>query len=567
MADAAVEFLGENLKQLLQNNVELISGIKEQAESLQSDASYFKAFLKEAARRRSQNEMMKELVKKIRIAANKAEDAIDKFVVEETLHRSKRIVNRYFDKPAHLLKVKAIAKEIESIRKEVNGIRQNNAYGLQALQMDDASKDAAERKAPVVEEDDVVGFDEEAKTIIDRLNGGSDDLEVTSIFGELNTYRRLCVHSRVLDFIRSSRESGERVRSFLCFSSKEIELPLERIEVIHGISKAYQLLRVLEMKPIMLTRFPKEMSQLFHLRYIALSSDIKIIPPSIGNLRNMQILIIETSQRTLEIKADIWSMQRFRHLHTNACTNLPSPLASKSSKDWLITGSLNTLSTISPESCTQEVLTRTPNLTNLGIRGKLSSLVESKGPSMSMLFDNLGKLDHLENLKLLNDVILAQTGKPWVLPPAYKFPSKLKKLTISNTSLEWGDMEILGTLENLEVLKLDDNAFKGENWKLVDGGFRHLQFFCIGRTDLASWQASSHHFPRLKFLALRHCNKLEAVPFGLADIPSLQMMELYSTNKIAAESARKIQQHKQMKQEQEGTKNGGFKLSIYPPDH
>ncbi|XP_019164861.1 PREDICTED: putative late blight resistance protein homolog R1B-16 [Ipomoea nil] len=880
MADAAVQFLVENLLQLLRDNAELIFGIKEQAESLLGDLGDFKAFLKEAARRRSQNEVIKELVKKIRIAVNKAEDAIDKFVVEAKLHRSKGMMTRYVDKPAHLVKVNAAAREIESIRNEVRAIRQNNAYGLQALQMDNASKDAAERKAPVVEEDDVVGFDGEAKTIIDRLIGGSDDLEVVSIFGmpglgkttlarkvfkdseieyefftrhwvyvsrsynrkdiflnilsiftqrtkdyhdmteeqlaekiskflesgkylivlddvweekdwkllkiafpnnkkksrvllttrqgnvasratsngqphdlkflshdesfellekkvcrkqscpselkaiglriaikcdglplaivviagvlldkgdrrgewemvaecvstyvnkdeenckklvemsydhlpydlkscflyfgafpggyeipawklirlwiaegfiqnqgqltlediaegylndlvnrnlvivmkkridgriktcrmhdmlhefcknearednllreirmggnepfpspgELNTYRRLCVHSHVLDFIRASRACGEHVRSFLCFSSKEIELPLEHIQ---AIPKAYKLLRVLEMKPILLTRFPREMTQLFHLRYIALSSDIKIIPPSIGNLWNMQTLIIETSQRSLEIKADIWSMQRFRHLHTNTCTNLPSPLASKSSKDRLITGSLNTLSTISPESCTEEVLTRTPNLTKLGIRGKLSSLMESKGPSM--LFDNLGKLDHLENLKLLNDVFLGQTGKLRGLPQAYKFPSKLKKLTISNTSLEWKDMTILGTLENLEVLKLDDNAFKGEIWEPVNGGFRHLQVFCIGRTDLASWQASSHHFPRLKFLALRHCNKLEAVPFGLADIPSLQMMELYCTNKIAAESARKIQQHK--------PKSGGFKLSIYPPDH
>lgn len=35
----------------------------------------------------------------------------------------------------------------------------------------------------MVEEDDVVGFDDEAQTVIDRLLGGSDDLEVIPVVG------------------------------------------------------------------------------------------------------------------------------------------------------------------------------------------------------------------------------------------------------------------------------------------------------------------------------------------------------------------------------------------------
>lgn len=45
-------------------------------------------------------------------------------------------------------------------------------------------------------------------------------------------------------------------------------------------------------------------------------------------------------------------------------------------------------------------------------------------------------------------------------------------------------MSILGSLENLEVLKLKDDAFRGEAWEASDGGFPHLQVLHTGRTDM-----------------------------------------------------------------------------------
>ncbi|CAA3022789.1 late blight resistance homolog R1B-17 [Olea europaea subsp. europaea] len=895
MSDAAVEFLLENLKQLLLYNANLILDVKGQVEFLYNDLSLFKAFLKDSTEKRNKNATLQELVKQIRDVVYEAEDTVDTFVAQAAVHKSRSSIERafhIFDYPA---KLRSVAKKIEGIRAKVKDIYDNKKFGFEALQDGERSTKAKEKKAPIVEEDNVVGFEDEAKTVTNLLMGGPEELEVISIIGMpglgkttlakmiyrdpkieyefynrawvyvsqeynrkevflniwshfakpsdemykmndekiakelreflekgkylivmddvwtedawndlkiafprnkkrskilltsrirrvavhanpnrephnlrflnsdeswillqrkalgaeecpkeliqpgrliarecgglplalvviggillekgtesywwekvaqsvdayiamdqekrmdsfitlsfnhlpyylracflyfgmfpedcqipvwklvrlwiaegfiqqkegmslediaeeylddlvnrnlvmvgerrsngkvktchvhdmlhvfcknqaaeenffqeikrfdqvtysssnpyLESYRRLCIHSRVWSYI-SSKPFGPRVRSFLCFSSEEIILQAEHTSSIPG---AFKLLRVLDAKPIFFTRFPTDLAQLVHLRYLVLSSNFKILPSPISSLWNMQTLIVETSERTLEIKGDIWKMIQLRHLKTNASTSLPGPLAKsrKSKDDSLINANLKTISTISPESCTEDVFARAPNLKKLGIRGKLAKLLESKG--VSSLFDSLGKLDYLENLKLLNDVfpLPPSEGKLAGLPQRYKFPPKLKKLTLADTLLDWSQMATLGMLESLEILKLKDNAFKGEWWQPEDGGFRALKVLFIGRTDLVHWHASTHHFPRLRSLYLKHCTSLEAVPVSLADVLSLQIIDLYCTTKSAAASARKIQQCKKtMKDEAEKQGNKGivFKLSVYPPD-
>lgn len=314
------------------------------------------------------------------------------------------------------------------------------------------------------------------------------------------------------------------------------------------------------MRSISLPIFPVKMKELIHLRYIALRGNFEILPASISYLWNLQTIIIETSSRTLKVEADIWKMSQLRHFFTNASSRLRGPpsKAWKSGKDPLVRRNLQTLSTISPESCTEDILARTPNLKKLGIRGKVPTLMEEKGGSS--LFDNLTKLDHLVTLKLLNDTFPDRPSRG-TLPPLYKFPPNLKKLTLADTLLDWEHMSILGILPKLEVLKLKDNAFKGEQWEPLDGGFRLLRFLQIGRTNLMHWEASSHHFPRLHRLILKHCENLKAVPSGLGDVSALQIIELYHSSPSAVASVRQIQT-----QQQQGLAINRLKLLIFPPD-
>ncbi|CAA0822908.1 Putative disease resistance protein [Striga hermonthica] len=778
MADAAVEFLLENLKQLLLDKADLIHGAKAQVARLQDDLCFFNAFLKDSTKKRRKDLCHKELVRRIRNVAYDAEDVIDAYVTQAKDSRSKN----YFLRSIKPFQLTNIAVEVEDVRAKVKEIYDNwHLMDFSRLEIGDEKPDDVE--APIVRQENVVGFEDEAAKIIGYLKEETEQLDVISIIGmpglgkttlagkifrdptiqyefptriwvyisqefrkkdiflnilkqltsitedminhksdmelaqlvashleegkfliimddmwaaddweklqialpkgnkmgkvlitsrsdqvarkanrnrpdhklrfltqeeswkllnlevfgkpdcpsefevfgkqivdqccglplaiviiggvlvtkvslfddinvkrhhwkknearsenfleeikklreggfnilvtNVDQYRRLCIHSNVMDFVNSEKLYGSRIRSFTCFSKEEITLTGMSLT---NIPSAFKLLRVLEAKPIKFPKIPSEICKLFHLRYIKLSCYSASLPISFSKFSNLQTLVIDTTASMLDIKVDIWKMIHLRHIKTNASASLPEPepktAGNKNEK-------LQTLGFISPHSCTEKILNQARNLKRLGIRGPLAPLLEGKVGS----FDNLATIEGIEKLKLVNDVCLspASEGQPRFLPQHYRFPLNLRSLTLSRTFLEWSQMSTLGLLGSLEVLKLKDQAFKGKTWETVDGGFRCLEVLFIRQTDLVEWKASGHHFPRLRRLELKNCEELGEIPMGLADVPSLQLLDVYRC-KSAAGSAKRICEAIQKKKQEDQTQVGGvgkFKLIIFPLD-
>ncbi|CAI9095937.1 OLC1v1031981C1 [Oldenlandia corymbosa var. corymbosa] len=373
----------------------------------------------------------------------------------------------------------------------------------------------------------------------------------------LETCRRICLNNVDISEYLSKKPSGKCVRSFLTFYKDKKTV---KQKLAPRIPKSFKLLRVLEVQSLMFTCLPTELYDLGLLKYIAISSNYSKIPQEFSDLVYLQTLIVNTTSSSLEIKADIWKLPEFRHLHTNVPTNLPSPKEDARGGD-----SVQTLSTISPESCRKEVFERTPKLRKLGIRGVLTRLFQTHdNPSV---FGYLQTLECLETLKLLNDDTTSETSKLYGLPPHNSFPKQLRKLTLMNTQLEWTEMTTLGELKHLEVLILKEFAFQGNSWKTAKGGFTRLKYLYIGRMDLVAWEgASTEHFPQLRSLVLKNCESLQAIPRGLEDIPSLNSVILHCTNTAVASSARKLQLLK-IDQAKKDNTDSILKLSIYPPDH
>ncbi|KAK4427719.1 putative disease resistance protein [Sesamum alatum] len=367
---------------------------------------------------------------------------------------------------------------------------------------------------------------------------------------EMQKFRRLCVHSYVVDFFLK-RPKGPKVRSFWCFSKADISLALEHIPFIMD---TFSLLRVFDVNPIRFKKFPTKITQLIHLRYIALSGDdFKVLPEGVSKLWNLQTIVINTNSRTFEIKADILKMMQLRHLKTKAAIIL-----TKQGKGE-VGEKLQTLTRLSPQCCTKQVFDRAPNLKTLGIRGQLLALLDNK---------SLANLLHLKMLKLVNDAFprVASENPLQGLPQPDRFPPNLRILTLSSTFLDWKHMYVLGMLNNLEVLKLKENAFMGNTWEVVAGGFNSLEFMYIARTDLQLWTLSGQgdHFPKLRCLVLKNCEKLHEVPTRLVE--KLQTLDMERVTKHAVHCARKIEQEKQMKYGEQSTRRGGFKLIIAPGD-
>ena len=96
-------------------------------------------------------------------------------------------------------------------------------------------------------------------------------------------------------------------------------------------------------------------------------------------------------------------------------------------------------------------------------------------------FPSLRSLQQLQKLKLLNTT---HYPEPTTSCNPVMFPENLKKLTLSNTGMDWEEMWTFSLLPNLEVLKLKFNAFIGEKWDTSDAEFQPLKVLKLHDLDL-----------------------------------------------------------------------------------
>ncbi|KAL2486333.1 putative disease resistance protein [Abeliophyllum distichum] len=122
-------------------------------------------------------------------------------------------------------------------------------------------------------------------------------------------------------------------------------------------------------------------------------------------------------------------------------------------------------------------------------------------------------------------------------------PLNLKQLTLAHTCMSPEQMEIIRKLECLEVLKLQNVDFEGNQWDTSEGGFPQLKYLKLQIVQIVEWNTSSDHLPRLRRLALHKCKHLKMIPPCIGDILTLQMIDVYGCAKAIEESAKQIQEN------------------------
>ncbi|XP_057780173.1 putative late blight resistance protein homolog R1A-10 [Salvia miltiorrhiza] len=123
--------------------------------------------------------------------------------------------------------------------------------------------------------------------------------------------------------------------------------------------------------------------------------------------------------------------------------------------------------------------------------------------------------------------------------------------------LDWNDVTIIGSLPQLEALKII-NSVKGQKWSPVNGEFLRLRFLSIVKCDLRCWDADGSHFPVLKKLRLKGLKHLEEIPLDIGQIPTLEVISVDGCSESAQISAMKI------KEEQESLGNEGLLMMSHP---
>ncbi|KAK4414150.1 putative late blight resistance proteinR1B-16 [Sesamum alatum] len=351
----------------------------------------------------------------------------------------------------------------------------------------------------------------------------------------IQNQRRLSIHSEISDEFVDKWARASPIRSILYFSGYIASLSFLR---------GYRLLRVLDLLEAIISSIPSEITLLLHLRFLALTyskfSDRLMVPPSISNLQNLQTLMIriyrwETSDSILFLPFEMWKMPQLRHLLFFKGSMLPTPLGVASNGGQV----LENLQILCVDNFkfTSNVIELIPNLKKL----KVYYYDVFRVAWVEYCLNNLVHLCQLQTLNLMFKPVGLEVN-PFLA--SFVLPHTLQKLTLTDCALPWQDMAVIRSLPNLEILKLRDDAFIGEEWECSEGEFPRLKFLLMELLNLKCWQVESSHFPCLERLVIKRCWQLVEIPCAIGDIPTLELIEVTIGlgSKSAADSAVLIQE-------------------------
>nr|GMD46050.1 putative late blight resistance protein homolog R1B-17 [Ipomoea batatas] len=412
---------------------------------------------------------------------------------------------------------KRIVRDTEQIKDRI--LEEKRRAALEAEEQNITIWDTYQN-ALKTENEVIVGFDRDIEKIVNRLCYSYFMRSVFTILRNSNNDNCQTTHWPIT---RASYGncSPDEIYSVLCFGK----------DVYHSkcrlVYPCFESLRVLDLSLVKCLRgMPPEITDLVHLRYLALSTIGSLYKLQFLKLKNLQTLLVTSwiEKYPLQLPCDILGLRQLRHLHIDKRCSQYLPC--------LVQKNLQTLYWLKVVSSDRKPNFRmVPNLKELGIyiEGQLEP-------------NYLGNLVHshlLEKLKF-------EVGRVerFYLPTG--FPPNLKKLTLRYTYLPWKEMDMIGKLSHLEVLKLKDFAFCGSKWEPSKHGFRKLKALLISRSNLKHWNASSINFPVLERLVLRYCWELKQVPLEFAKIGTLKLIILeccYSslvTSALQISSAKKL---------------------------
>jgi hypothetical protein len=208
------------LVQLLNEEPRLVGGLKDEVESLQGELSFISNYLDPSEGKRKEHAISKVVIGQIREKAYEAVDVIDTFILNTSKHRRKNAVGKIIHGSDHAKTVDVIdtfilntskhrrknavgkiihgsdhaktvldvAKKIESLNREIKKIFErikmyDVGEGAEASVDADQSDEALQRRRREVEEDDVVGFDNNYKAFAKLFTSKRSELDVISIIG------------------------------------------------------------------------------------------------------------------------------------------------------------------------------------------------------------------------------------------------------------------------------------------------------------------------------------------------------------------------------------------------
>ncbi|XP_047258970.1 putative late blight resistance protein homolog R1A-3 isoform X1 [Capsicum annuum] len=357
-------------------------------------------------------------------------------------------------------------------------------------------------------------------------------------------YDKECFESNnfILFSSKMKRHSGKHLYSLTITGYKMVDRLSDACHL-----RDLRLLRVLILYPsIMMVKdsLLNEIGMLNYLRYLRIGTEVKSLPSSFSNLRNLETLWVENKGSPWVLLPRIWDLVKLRVLFINACsffdmhTDEPILISEDSKLEKL--RELDKL-VLSYSKDIEDIFIRFPNLQRL-----VFYLKESWDYSTERYW--FPKLDFLTELEVLRvDFKSSNTNDSgpslatnWSWDS--HFPSNLKILSLWDFPLSSDSLSIITTLSNLEELFLIRTILEGGEWNMREDTFVNLKYLELDEVNLANWEFGEESFPVLEKLALWRLRKLTEIPPNFGDIASLKIIEL-DENPHLEDSALEIKQY------------------------
>ncbi|CAI9116414.1 OLC1v1017550C1 [Oldenlandia corymbosa var. corymbosa] len=334
----------------------------------------------------------------------------------------------------------------------------------------------------------------------------------------INTGARKLRGQSLLQFINTQSRVVQSNYNFLLWHEFLLVLDLGNVRVESGADSSDLIM----------------IATLIHLRYLSIRIRTTEIPSDIGNLRNLETLIITGAIGYILLPESVWNLFQLRNILMNHGFFDFQHFSKTFFDNFVEHDNLKSVSTLSlrhGDDVDKLVLSKLTGIKKLGCKFYADSWDDSRGCS---LFPDLDFMSELVSLKVIF------SGKVQY-PYKISFPSNLRKLSISNSRLPWEELSVIGRqLPNLEVLKLLNKAFEGQQWDMIDGEFQKLKFLKLDFLEIEVWNACAEHLPCLEQLVVSSCPQLMEIPSSFGEISTLQSIEVKWCSPSAITSVNQI---------------------------
>ncbi|XP_058112023.1 probable disease resistance protein At1g58602 [Magnolia sinica] len=197
MAEIAVQFVIQKLLDFLTNQAYFLEGVHERVTSLEEKLEEIRDLLKHFDGKRRKNVVVKRWVGQVRDVASDAEDIIDSYIFNIAQQRGEtsagfmRILGSFSRRITDIPAICQVGKKISDIERRLSEILSNRPeLGIDNISASREASSSSDQtytwrgeRASIAEEADVVGVEDETKTLVGRLIEGDARRAVISITG------------------------------------------------------------------------------------------------------------------------------------------------------------------------------------------------------------------------------------------------------------------------------------------------------------------------------------------------------------------------------------------------